>query len=324
MFRFENERPGLRAGVFVVAAFAALAAGCGQRTDLGAGDGTEVAAKVNGDDVTVGQIQAALQAGTQRNVRVDAGDAMTRLTLDRLINQQIVVQKAVAAKLDRDPEVLAQIEQARREILVRRFVEKAAEAAAKPTDEQVRQFYDSRPAMFADRRVYTLARADIVVPDDRRAEVETHVRSLKSMGELTDWLKTQNLHFTTRQEQAAAEQMPAPMLERVASLKEGESAVLPTPAGVSAVTLLSAVPAPRTLADARPAIEAFLSGQGRRQFVVDLQKTLRDDARIQYLGRFAASASAVGGQPAAAPSHPAAPAASSAAPAASQNPPAQR
>jgi hypothetical protein len=70
--------------------------------------------------------------------------------------------------------------------------------------------------------------------------------------------------------------------------------VIPSQVGVSALTLISSVPAPKTLADARPAIEQFLAGQGRREVVMNLQKTVREGAKIEYQGRFAASAPAAG------------------------------
>jgi len=313
----------LRVGAVALAAMAAtLLAACGQKKDIAPADttGSEVVAKVNGDELTAGQLQIALQK--QRGMRPDAGDAAAKQVLDQLIDEQIVAQKAIAAKLDKDPKVIAQLESARRDILARRFLESAAETAGKPADDAVRKFYDSRPALFAQRKVYTLQRVDIQAPDDRRTEVDAHVQSLKSAAELADWLKSQKLAFTTRQEQDAAEQLPPVVLDKVAAMKEGQSVVVPSQTGVAALTLISSASAPKSLDDARPAIEQFLANQGRREVIMDLQKTLRDGAKVEYQGRFAALATAGGAGalpvPASAPTPSAVPAASSAAPAASQ------
>ena len=312
-----------RLGAVALAALAAtLLAACGPKKDVAPADtaGSQVVAKVNGDELTAGQLQIALQK--QRGMRPDAGDAAAKQVLDQLIDEQIVAQKAIAAKLDKDPKVVAQIESARRDILARRFLESAAETAGKPADDAVRKFYDSRPALFAQRKVYMLQRVDIQAPDDRRTEVDAHVQSLKSAAELADWLKSQKLAFTTRQEQDAAEQLPPVVLDKVASMKEGQSVVVPSQTGVAALTLISSASAPKTLDDARPAIEQFLANQGRREVILDLQKTLRDGAKVEYQGRFAALSSAGGTgalpAPASAPVPSAIPAASSAAPAASQ------
>ena len=325
MIRSKNLTRRARFGTFALAASAAvLLAACGQKKDVGAADSanSEVAAKVNGDDISVGQVNLVLQH--QRGMPPEASEAASHQALERLIDEQIVVQKAIAAKLDKDPQVVEQIEAARREILVHRFIETAADTASKPTDDQVQKFYDGRPAMFAQRKVFTLQRMDIQVPDERRAEVDAHVQSLKSLGELTDWLKAQNLKFNVKQEQDASEQLSPVILEKIAALKDGESTVIPSQAGVSAVTLLSSVTAPKTLADARPAIEQYLSQQGKREVVMNLQKTLRDGAKIDYQGRFAASAPAAATGASAVSTTPAAPAASSAEASASQNTPAQK
>ena len=199
----------------------------------------------------------------------------------------------------------------------------AAETTGKPGDDAVQKFYDSRPALFAQRKVYTLQRMDIQAPEERRNEVDAHVQSLKTAAELADWLKSQKLTFTSKQEQDAAEQLPPAVVEKLATMKDGESMVVPSQYGVSALTLVSSASAPKTLADARPAIEQYLANQGRRELLMNLQKTIRDGAKVEYQGRFAALAPAGGDAampvPASAPA-----AASTAAPAASQTTPAQK
>jgi EpsD family peptidyl-prolyl cis-trans isomerase len=314
MMRSEKMTSRARIGAVALATMAAtLLVACGQKKDVAPGDaGSEVVAKVNDDELTAAQLTIALQK--QRGMRPDAGEAASKDTLDQLINEQIVAQKAVAAKLDKDPKVVAQIEAARRDILARRFIEQAAETTGKPADDAVQKFYDSRPALFAQRKVYTLQRVDIQAPEERRNEVDAHVQSLKTPAELADWLKAQKLAFTSKQEQDASEQLPPNVLDKLATMKDGESMVVPSQFGVSALTLVSSASAPKTLADARPAIEQFLGNQGRREFLMNLQKTIRDGAKVEYLGRFAALA----------PALPAASAASTAAPAASQNTPAQK
>ena len=327
MMRSETMSSRARIGAVALAAMAAIAlSGCGQKKDVASADasGGEVVARVNGDELTANQLTIALQK--QRGMRPDAGDAASKQVLDQLIDEQIVAQKAVAAKLDKDPKVVAQIEAARRDILARRFIESAAETAGKPVDDAVQKFYDSRPKLFAERKVYTLQRVDIQAPDDRRTDVDAHVQSLKTSAELTDWLKAQKLPFTTKQEQDASEQLPSTVLDKVATLEDGESMVVPSQFGVSALTLVSSASAPKTLADARPAIEQFLSSQGRRELIMNLQKTIRDGAKVEYLGRFAALAPAGGGaaNPVAPPAAPTTPAASGIAAAASQTSPAQK
>jgi len=277
-----------RVGATTLAAMALVAlAGCGQKKDVTAADGagSDVVAKVNGEEITAGQLAIALQK--QRGMRSDAGDAASTATLDELVKEQIVAQKAIAAKLDKDPAVIAQIEAARRDILARRFIDAAVETTGKPGDDAAQKFYDSRPNLFAQRKIYTVQHVDIQAPDDRRTEVDAHVQSLKSPAELADWLKAQKLQFTVKPEQVASEQLPPVVLDKLATMKDGESTVVPSQFGVSALTLISSASAPKTLAEAKPAIDQFLGNQGRRDVIMNLQKTICDGAKVEYLGRFA-------------------------------------
>ena len=243
MMRSEMMSSCARVGAVALAAMAVtLLAGCGQKKDVAAADanGSEVVAKVNGDDVTANQLAIAIQK--QRGMRPDAGDA-----------------------------------------------------ASKPADDAVQKFYDGRPTLFAQRKMYTLQRVDIQAPDARRSEIGAKVATFKTPAELTDWLKSQKLAFTTKQEQDASEQLPPVVLEKLATMQDGQSMVVPAQFGVSALTRVSSTAAPKALADARPAIEQFLANQGRREVIMNLQKTIRDGAKVEYEGRFAALAAANGG-----------------------------
>ena len=74
MMRSESISSRARLGAVALAAMAVLAlSACGQKKDAGTGDGSEVVAKVNGDELTAGQLTLALQK--QRGMRPDAGDA---------------------------------------------------------------------------------------------------------------------------------------------------------------------------------------------------------------------------------------------------------
>lgn len=325
MMRSDNKiRRAVGAAALATLATTVLVA-CGPKKVAASGDAAgEVVATVGDQDLTASQLQIAMQK--QRGMRPDAGDAAAKQVLDQLVDEQIVAEKAVAAKLDQDPHVVAQLEAARRDILARRFIEQVAESAPRPTDEAIQKFYDSRPAMFAQRKVFTLQRTDIQVPDDRRSEVDAKVQSVKSSDELSGWLKSQKLAFTTKPEQDASEQLPPNVLEKLDALRQGQSMVVPSQFGVAVLTLVSSTAAPKQLADARPAIEQFLANQGKRELVMGLQRTLRKDVKVEYKGRFAAMKPAGDelAMPAPASIKPATPAASVPAEAASQNTPAKK
>jgi EpsD family peptidyl-prolyl cis-trans isomerase len=75
--------------------------------------GAQLAAKVNGTEISVYQLRtvSSTAGGTAGN------PASVAQALEKVIDRELLVQKALAAKLDRDPQVLQSIEDARRQLL---------------------------------------------------------------------------------------------------------------------------------------------------------------------------------------------------------------
>src|SRR6185295_5582819 len=94
----------------------AFTTGCGKNDD--AKDpkiATQVAARVNGDEITVHQVNDVLARNP--NIAPEFANQAKSEILDRLIDQQLTKQKAIENKLDRSPKVMRAIEAAKSEIL---------------------------------------------------------------------------------------------------------------------------------------------------------------------------------------------------------------
>jgi EpsD family peptidyl-prolyl cis-trans isomerase len=284
-----------RLGALALAAAAALALAACQKKETAAHeashDATEVVAKVNADEITTQQMAFAMRQ--QRGMRPDQADAASRMVLDRLIDQQLEVQKAEEMKLDRDPQVVQTLEALRREVLARKYLEVLTEKAGKPSDADIKSFYDGHATMFAERKAYTFQRLDIQAPQERRAEIVDKAQSAQSAKALADWLKAQKLVFNTSPMNTESERLPPAILEKVSKLKEGQSIALPVGMGVAVLTLQEVKPAPKSLEEARPQIEQQLSAEARRNAMSNAAKDLRKDAKIEYKGKFAEAAASV-------------------------------
>ena len=139
-------------GLTVLLALAVAIGGCNKKQETPAA--TQVAAKVNADEITVHQINSIL--ARLKNVTPEAAPQAKREILAKLIDQQLAKQQAIAKKLDRSPNVVQAIESARNEILARAYLEQLAAAQPKPTADDVKKYYAEHPALFAERRVYSL------------------------------------------------------------------------------------------------------------------------------------------------------------------------
>lgn len=290
-------RRGSRLALALVAT-AVLLSACGEKKDAAA---SQTAAKINKDEITVHQINFVLQQ--QRNLRPEQAEAASKQVLERLIDQQLALQKAEESKVDRDPRVMQQLEAARREVIARAYLEKVGEAAPKPTPEEIKKYYDEKPALFSQRRVYQIQEIGIEAPADRLPELRQKLAAAKNINEFVEYLKASGLRFSGNQAVRAAEQLPLNSLDALSKMQDGQAMVVPTPTGAQVVVLAGSRMQPVTEEQARPAIEQFLVNERRRKLVEDDLKAMRAAAKIEYVGKFAEGAPAAGG--AAAPAAPA-------------------
>jgi EpsD family peptidyl-prolyl cis-trans isomerase len=278
---------------------AVLVSACGGGKDDKKASGQTVA-RVNKQELTVHQINFLLSQ--QRGLRQDQTEAASRQVLERLIDQELAIQKAGEQKLDRDVRVVAQLEAARREIISRAYFERVGEAAPKPANEDIKKYYDENPALFAQRRVYQLQEIAIEAAPDKVATLGQVLKSSKSAGEFTQYLRSNGFRFNGNQVVRGAEQIPLSLLNTLSKLKDGESLFNAAPNGANVLVLINSRVQAVDEATARPAIEQFLINERKRRLVADDLKSLRASAEITYLGKFAETPKDAQGQTAPAPS----------------------
>jgi EpsD family peptidyl-prolyl cis-trans isomerase len=264
-------------------ALVALVAGCGAKEPTA----TQTAARVNKDEITVHQIAAALLTPALKPEQVQQAE---RQILERLINRQLAVQQASEIKLDREPKVLQAIESARQEVIARAYADKLAEGAPRPSAADIKKYYDEHPVLFAERKIYQLQEY-VIQADAKQVEaLRAALPALRTADELETHLKSAKLKFSTSQSVRAAEQLPLAVLPALARLADGQALVSPTPGGAQIAVLKASRAQPVDEAGAARAIEQFLLNEQKRKLLADDLKALRAAARIEYQGRFAASA----------------------------------
>lgn len=286
-----------RASLLAAVAAAALLAACGGGDK---GDkASQTAAKVNKEEITVHQINFVLQR--QPGLKPEQAEAASRQVLERLIDQELAVQKAQEQKIDRDPRVVQQIEAAKREIIARAYVERVGEAVSKPTNDEITKYYNEKPALFKDRRIYSLQELQIEAKPEQLEALRAKLASSKSLNEFADFLKANDIRYVANQAVRAAEQLPLSSVDAISRMKDGDSVVTSTPNGVTVLFLVGSRSQPVDEARARPAIEAFLLNQRKTEAAQKDLKALREGSKIEYVGKFAQPAPAAASAPALAP-----------------------
>ncbi len=263
---------------------------CGNKD--GKATATQVAAKVGSEEISVHQINQILSRTNTAGITPEAAQVMSREVLEKLIDQQLAVDKAIENKLDRTPENVANIEAAKRDILARAYLQKIASALPKPTTEDAVKYYAEHPQLFSARRIFNIQ--EIVVPN--ASGIAEQLRSLaaagKSVEDVATWLKGKDIKFNGGNATRPAEQIPLELLVKIHALKDGQNLVLDAPQSVTFLHLASSQSAPVAQATALPRIEQFLTNQRAQEAIAADIKQLRASTTVTYMGEFAKTASA--------------------------------
>ena len=262
---------------------AALMAGCGDKP--AAPVATQTAAKVNKDEITVHQV--SFLVSQQRGLRPEQAESASKQVLERLVDQQLIVQRAEELKLERDPRILQMLDLARRDVLERAYLDRVTEAAPRPSSEEIKQYYDAKPNLFSQRKVYALQELALQVAPDRIEAVGKKLQESRTSEQFVEWLRREGIAFGANQAVRPAEQLPLAALDQLARMKDGEAFMEPTATGASVTIVTASRPDPVELKVAEPLIEQFLLNERKRKLIDDERRNLRTAAKIQYVGKFA-------------------------------------
>jgi EpsD family peptidyl-prolyl cis-trans isomerase len=267
----------------VVSSVLLLAACSGHKREA-----TQAAARVNGSEITVHQINYRLQ---RERLRPEQTEDAGHKVLEQLIDEQLIVDKAEKIKMDQDPGAQLALAAARREVLARAYVEQAAQNVPPPTEGAAHAYYDNNDALFAHRRVYVMQEYLARVPVDKIPTLTAMVEGGKPPAEVEAWFKAQGAPFRGQQSTHPAEQIPLNSLKALAAVQDGHGLVVAAGEQVHITYVTSSTLAPVTFDKARSAIGQFLAGDARRKATEGNLGALRSVAQITYAAPYEGLAS---------------------------------
>jgi EpsD family peptidyl-prolyl cis-trans isomerase len=259
---------------------------CGKKDEAEQGElKTQVVAKVNSDEISIHQVN--FQLARMGQVTEAQSKEASRQILTRLVDQQLLKQQALEAKLDRDPKVLQALESSKAEILAQAYLDQLMSKAAKPSKAEVDTFYQDHPELFSNRRIYRLQELVIDVNKDNVSDIESGLKDIKSISEVAAWLKSKNYPFTANSNVRAAEQLPLEMLKKLQSLKDGDLMMVPTGRALNVLHLAASQLTPISRENATPYIEQYFLNQNKSKLAKKEMEALNSKAKIEYVGAFA-------------------------------------
>ncbi|WP_294258492.1 EpsD family peptidyl-prolyl cis-trans isomerase [uncultured Sphingomonas sp.] len=223
------------------AAAAALAvSGCGSKD--GKLDKGQVVASVDGDEITIFELNAEVQAaqapaGTDRKLA-------EQLALQRIIERKILAKIAREQKLDKTPAFLIQQRRADELILTTMLRDKIAGGVAQPTEAEITQYQAAHPDRFAQRKIYTVEQ--ILFPPPSSADKFKQFAPLKTLDQLAAKLTADGTQFRRAPTQLDSAALPPEIAGKIAALPAAEMFILPTQQGLTAnvITATTVQPLP--------------------------------------------------------------------------------
>jgi len=263
----------LRAAAVYCAAVGALIVfltGCSRNPATRQSD--EVVAKVNGQEITVGQLAAtANQIGTDSTTLIES-----------LIDQELLMQGALSNHLDRDPSVMQEIERARRQILARAY-ERSVLPHAEVSDSATLGYYRSHPALFAHRRIYRTMTFNIAKEDLTQTLRDTldHTGLAMRVRQLLD---RRSVAFEAEEMTRAAEELPVNLLPQFAQAARGDVLIAAPPQGRRAllICIVDVKDSPVDLEHADPQIRQYLADARNHEILAQYLHRARSAGNVSY------------------------------------------
>jgi peptidyl-prolyl cis-trans isomerase C len=270
-------------GLLVTVGAAALLVGCHSKP------GGQVVATVNGDEVTLTELNAEL--GNMNAQGVDKS-TLQKAALERIVERKLLAGAARTDGIDQSPEFIVKRKQLEDALLVQMLAQKIAGGIKAPTTADLDKFIADNSNMFAGRVIYTVDQLQFEEP--KRDDYKKLMADAHSMDAVVAALDKLGIKYQRQNAQVDSAMVPPQMLQQISKLPAGEPFLVPAQGKITVSVITGTKPAPLTTEVARPlAVNAVRNNQLGKSLQQRLT-TERGKAQIQYQPGFSAPPGAPG------------------------------
>ena len=246
--------------------------GCGKKAT------GQVVAVVNGDEVTLDELNAELSS-VNLPANADKKLAMRQL-LQQVVDRRLLAQAAKEQGLDRDPAYVTQQRRMNEDLLVRMFAKKSADTIPVPTAAEIDKYIASHPMAFGSRTRYKLDQIRFEMPTDpsRLKALEGDHTMDAIMARLTSMGSKYERGSSALDSGAVA---PA-ALKQVTSLPPGEPFITPAGRAVAVSVITGTEPLPVPEAQVRPLAVQAIRNETLGKIGEKRLKEARASGKIEY------------------------------------------
>lgn len=212
-----------------------LAVACGSVLALSAcGDDApkaptgQVVASVGGREITRRELQTEMTGLTAATPAIQK--EQQRAALQRLVQRTILVNAAKEQGIDKDPAFALLAQRANDAVMVQMLENKVVAGVPAPSSEEVTQFMQTNPDMFAQRKLFDVEQIRMAMPSDPK--IIKQLEPLKTMDEVAAFLTKQNIPFQRGANVMDARGQDPKLLKAIIALPPGEVFILSSRAEV--------------------------------------------------------------------------------------------
>ncbi len=273
----------MRRLMFTVATTASLLAlaACGGKEGAEALEKGQVVATVDGNDITVSQLNAelagvALPAGEQRK-QVEIG------ALQSLVNRTILADIARERGIDKSPNYVLQQQRANEALLVQMLQREIASKISPPTRDEAAKFMTDNADLFAQRKIYTMDQIQFQMPKDL-SQLKGY-EPLKTMEEVESRVIEDGLEHRRQNSQLDSVGANPELIRQIAKLPPGEIFIIPSNGTVIASKIIGTKVEPFTGEKAEQYAMMILQqkkvGEVTEKQLAERIKKARDEVKYQ-------------------------------------------
>jgi EpsD family peptidyl-prolyl cis-trans isomerase len=182
----------------------------------------QVVASVGGREITRRELQTEMTGLTAATPAIQK--EQQKAALQRLVQRAILVNAAKEQGVDKDPAFALLAQRATDMVMVQMLERKVLASVPAPSGEEVAQFMQTNPDMFAQRRLFDVEQIRMPLPSD--AKVIKQLEPLKTMDEVAAFLAKQNISFQRGANVMDARGQDPKLLKAIIALPPGEIFIL--------------------------------------------------------------------------------------------------
>lgn len=253
-------------------------AACGSKEEAKPG---QALASVDGKEITVLQLNEELM---RANVPVTQQEQARKRVLEALIDRQLLETEAAKEKIDRDPKVMQSIERAKSTIVAQAYLQKRIGTPARPSQQEVQQYYTQNPQLFSNRKVFQMNQL-VVATTDVTDAAKAAIDASKSIDEVAAWLDSNKVKYARGQLARSTQELPPELAGKLLAMPKGQLFIIREGDRSMLLSIQDTKDAPVTLEQATPQIEQFLMNKKNKEAAEAEIKRLRAAAKIDYLNK---------------------------------------